>query len=202
MSVSGRETIGDGCVVRARSARYSAPLIGALILMTLPQWAEAQTVLEEAVVVVDGQVAHRIHDTDVATCLWMSTYNIHGEPAPAGDSIGYVRISFYVRGEPTSGPLSSRDGSDARFHTRVVIGENPTNFYRKAKGPELSFDRKATLSDLGELVLATLDIPTRAGSSGLQTRQFTTEEASRIKELYGSWATCHAAVVEYAAGSG
>ena len=36
----------------------------------------------------------------------------------------------------------------------------------------------------------------------METRQFSAEETLKIKELYGSWATCHALVVEYVADLG
>lgn len=183
---------------RSWTAWRLAFVVGLLVQVGLPDPASPQTVLGEALVAVDGEVLHRIDDVDVTSCLWMSTYNVHGEPAPAGDSVGSVRFSFYVRGEPTTKPLAARDGSDARFHTRVVIGANPTSFYRKGAGWAGSFERNATLSELGELALSTLGIPTRVGPTGIETREFTADDASRIKDLYGSWANCLAEVTEYA----
>jgi hypothetical protein len=147
-------------------------------------------VLDQAVVSVEDDIVLRVDDPEVVGCLWMSTYNLHGSPGVFGESIGSVRLSFYVRGEPRAGVLATLDGSDARFHTRVRIGANPVMFSRKGVGFQAEFEETAALSDLGELVLSSLSIPTRAGPDGPTVRAFSSEEHESIRQRFGEAFQC------------
>lgn len=174
----------------------------AISLACLPRALSSQTrlVLEEAVIYLDDERLGAVTDPEVAGCVWFSTYNLHGLPATlAGgpesptDSIATVRLSFFAAGEPAP-PMPQRDGMFSRFHNRIVIGSRPLLFHRKSTTPigwDGEFDWTAPLSDLGELVLSELGIPTRQRDGEPVLREFDGVEIAQMRERFGTVAECY-----------
>lgn len=101
------------------------------------------------------------------------------------------RCSTYRDDEPSPTALEARDGSSARYHIAILVGDPPGVMSRTDPGYDGPYATPHVLSDWGELILATLRLPTRRENGAPSVRRFS---ASEVETLRGRFSEVPTAV--------